>query len=271
VCRPGLARLGIGGLRGRRRFRFRALSGPRRPGRRAVLRGRRLRTSIPYCTGRLCVPRAGAADRSRRWDRTAGVQVGPATGTSHFVIADRRTATGTEWRHGSLRFPVCAGQEYLVVPAPGSEGPTGQTLAAPASDFHSGPPGSYPKPMPKPRRPAAFRAGGCANGFWHSLAKTVAGVCDPGPPRTAGLTEASYKDPGRQNPLAHPVALTTARRAMAGGLEFETPRARTISTVSIVKRSLWCAKSRRQHPWNCADGVKFAPSQSSEFDYAVGL
>ena len=159
VCRPGLARLGICGLRWRRRFRFRALSGPRRPGRRVVLRGRRLRTSIPYCTGRLCVPRAGAADRSRRWDRTAGVQVGPATGTSHFVIADRRTATGTEWRHGSLRFPVCAGQEYLVVPGPGSEGPTGQTLAAPASNFHSGPPGSYPKPMPKPRRPAAFRAG----------------------------------------------------------------------------------------------------------------
>jgi hypothetical protein len=46
--------------------------------------------------------------------------------------------------------------------------------------------------------------GGCANEFWHSLAIIVAGVCDPGPSRTAGLTDAGYKNPGRQNPLAYP-------------------------------------------------------------------
>jgi hypothetical protein len=46
------------------------------------------------------------------------------------------------------------------------------------------------------------RGGGFANGFWHSLAKIVAGVCEPGPFRAAGLTEASYTEPGRQNPLA---------------------------------------------------------------------
>jgi hypothetical protein len=48
---------------------------------------------------------------------------------------------------------------------------------------------------------------GCANGFWHSLSRTVAGVCDPGPSRTASLTEASYKDPVLQNPLARPSAV----------------------------------------------------------------
>jgi hypothetical protein len=48
--------------------------------------------------------------------------------------------------------------------------------------------------------------GGCANGFWHSLAKIVAGFCEPGPSRAAGLAEASHKDSGRQNPLAHPRA-----------------------------------------------------------------
>jgi hypothetical protein len=47
---------------------------------------------------------------------------------------------------------------------------------------------------------------GCANRFWHSLAKIVAGVCDLGPSRAAGLIAASYKDFGRQNPLAHPQA-----------------------------------------------------------------
>jgi hypothetical protein len=32
-------------------------------------------------------------------------------------------------------------------------------------------------------------------------------VCDPGPSRTADLAEASYKKPGRRNPLAHPSRL----------------------------------------------------------------
>ena len=56
----------------------------------------------------------------------------------------------------------------------------------------------------------------CANGFWHSLAKIVAGVCDPGPSRTAGLTEASYKDPGCQNPLAQPCKSPTRTRGIWG-------------------------------------------------------
>jgi hypothetical protein len=50
---------------------------------------------------------------------------------------------------------------------------------------------------------------GCANGFWHSPAKIVAVVYDHGPLRTAGLTEASYKNSGRQNPLAHPMRYAT--------------------------------------------------------------
>jgi hypothetical protein len=66
---------------------------------------------------------------------------------------------------------------------------------------------------------------GCTSGFWHSPAKIVAGVCDPGPSRTAGLTEASYKDPSRQNPLAHPslvIRFVTGQHGDAEGRTFST-------------------------------------------------
>jgi Domain of unknown function (DUF4915) len=58
-----------------------------------------------------------------------------------------------------------------------------------------------------------------------SLAKVVAGVCDPGPsrntglkvagyqgpPRNTGLTEAGYKDPGRRNSMSPQVIAVGAR------------------------------------------------------------
>ena len=58
---------------------------------------------------------------------------------------------------------------------------------------------------------------GCAIGFWHSLAKIVAVVCDRGSPRSAGLTETSYNDPRRQNLLAHPTTCASYPAALTVG------------------------------------------------------